>query len=108
MSLVLLDLLNVVIHTQRLLMMYLFLIFRGGHSFTAEEAADVLKWLVATLELETLKEVDETPDFMEVKDPVNEEETGGPAENVTISECLEQQSMFPIDGQHTNHSITVL
>lgn len=89
-------------------MMYLFLVFRGGHSFTAEESADVLKWLVATLELDTPKEVDVTPDCMEVKDPVDEEETGGPAENVTISECLEQQSMLPMDGQHTNRSITVL
>ena len=43
------------------------------------------------LELEMLKVVDGTPDFIDLKDPVNEEEIGlGPADNVTISERSEQ------------------
>lgn len=42
------------------------------------------------LELEMLKVVDGTPDFIDLKDPVNEEIGLGPADNyVTISERSE-------------------
>jgi hypothetical protein len=43
-----------------------------------------------------LKVVDGTLDFIDLQDPVNEEEIGlGPANNVTISECSEQECMIP-------------
>ena len=49
------------------------------------------------LELEMLRVVHGTPDFIDLKDPVNEEEIGlDPADNVTITARSEQYSMMPI------------